>query len=34
MDELRVEVGLTDNLKKKLVRSSFIWAGHMERMKR
>ena len=34
MDALRVrvEVGVTDNFKKKLVRSSLIWVGRMERI--
>ena len=30
MDELRVEVGLKESFKKKLVRSR--WAGHLEKM--
>ena len=30
MDELRVEVGVKENLKKKL--ASLTWAGHAERM--
>ena len=28
--ELRVEVGLEENIKKKLTRSSLTWAGHAE----
>ena len=31
-DELRVEVGVKDNFKKKLVRSSLTWAGHAEKL--
>ena len=27
-----MEVGVKDNLKKKLARSSLTWAGHVERM--
>ena len=29
-DELKVEVGMNENLKKKLVRSSLKWAGHRD----
>ena len=32
MDELRMEVGVKENVKKKLVRSRLKWAGHMERI--
>ena len=32
MDELRVEVGVKDSFKKKLVRSRLKWANHVERM--
>ena len=32
MDELRVEVGLKESFKKKLVMSRLTWAGHVERM--
>ena len=32
MDELRVEVGVKDSLKKKLVRSRLKWASQLERM--
>ena len=32
MDELRVEVGVKESFKKKLVRSRLKWADQMERM--
>ena len=32
MDELRMEVGLKESLKKKLVWSRLKWGGHVERM--
>ena len=32
MNELRVEVGVRDSFKKKLVRSRLRWAGHVERL--
>ena len=32
MDELRVEVRLNENAKKKLIRSRLKWAGRVERM--
>ena len=32
MDELRVEVGVRETFKKKLVRGRVKWAGHVERM--
>lgn len=32
MNELRVEVGVIESLKKKLVRSRLKWAWHVERM--
>ena len=32
MDELRVEVGMKETYKKKMMRSRLKWAGHMERM--
>ena len=32
MYELRVEVGVKESFKKKLVRSRLTWAGHVERM--
>ena len=31
-DELRVEVGVKDNFKKKLARNCLTWAGHAEMM--
>ena len=31
-DELRVEVGVKEHVKKKLARNSLTWAGHAERM--
>ena len=33
MDELKVEVGVTETFKKKLVRSRLKWAGHVERIR-
>ena len=32
MDELRVEIGVKESFKTKLVRSRLKWAGHVERM--
>ena len=32
MEELREEVGVKENLGRKLVRSRLKWAGHVERM--
>ena len=32
LDELRVEVGVKDSFKKKLVRNGLRWAGHVDRM--
>ena len=32
MDDLRVEVGVKESYKKKLVRSRLKWAGHVEIM--
>ena len=32
LDELRVEVGMKERFKTKLVRSMLKWAGHEERM--
>ena len=32
MDELRVEVGVKENVKKTLVRSRFTWAGLVKGM--
>ena len=32
MDELTVEIGVKESVKKKLVMSRLKWAGHMERM--
>ena len=32
MDELRVEVGVKESFKKKLVRSRLKWSGQAERM--
>ena len=32
MDKLRVEVGVKESFKKKLVWSRLKWAGHVERM--
>ena len=32
VNELRVEVGMKNSFKKKLVRSRLKWAGHVERM--
>ena len=32
MEELRVEVGMKERFKKKLVRNNLKWANHMERM--
>ena len=32
MDDLRVEVGVKESLKKQLVRSRLKWTGHIEKM--
>ena len=32
MDELRLEVGVKESIKKELVTSRLKWAGHVERM--